>query len=153
MSGTRAPDRSHRVAALCPVRSLFRDEADLAVVLPPFREPRLELGPVLSRRPQYLATSQRHAFAGREALETEEPAGPPLVEVAAPAPDHWHAAQTPTRTPSGAPVSRGPPAGTLQEGLSLVAADRGVTSLCHPATRYGPRAPESALGLVWHGAR
>ena len=104
------------------------------MVLPPFREPRLELGPVLSRRPQYLATSQRHAFAGREALETEEPTGPPLVEVAAPAPDHWHAAQTPTRT--------------LQEGLSLVAADRGVTSLCHPATRYGPRAPESALGLV-----
>ncbi|MGW9358271.1 hypothetical protein [Streptomyces diastaticus] len=139
MSGTRAPDRSHRVAALCPVRSLFRDEADLAVVLPPFREPRLELGPVLSRRPQYLATSQRHAFASREALETEEPAGPLLVEVAAPAPDHWHAAQTPTRA--------------LQEGLSLVAADRGVTSLCHPATRYGPRAPESALGLVWHGAR
>ncbi|NEC14753.1 hypothetical protein G3I34_21300 [Streptomyces sp. SID8014] len=28
-----------------------------------------------------------------------------------------------------------------------------MTSLCHPATRYGPRAPESALGLVWHGSR
>ncbi|MFF9868229.1 hypothetical protein ACF1G0_22990 [Streptomyces sp. NPDC013953] len=54
--------------------------------------------------------------------------------VAAQAPDHWREAQAPTRTPSGSAVPRGPVAGTLQEGLSLVAANRGVMLLCRPTT-------------------
>ncbi|NEB11531.1 LysR family transcriptional regulator [Streptomyces coelicoflavus] len=146
-----------------PFGPLHRDEVDTAVVLLPVREPALVLGPVFSRQPQYLAVSRRHPFAGRNVLDSEELAGSPLVTVAGPAPDYWREAQAPTRTPSGTPVPQGPAVGTLQEGLSLVAANRGVMLLCHPTTEYHHRRdvdyvpvtglPESALGLVWHGAR
>ncbi|MFD4258358.1 LysR family transcriptional regulator [Streptomyces sp. NPDC058534] len=146
-----------------PFGALHRDEVDTAVVLLPVREPALVLGPVFSRQPQYLAASHRHPFADRTVLDAEELAGAPLVGVAAPAPDYWREVQAPTRTPAGAPVPQGPAVGTLQEGLSLVAANRGVMLLCHPTTQYHHRRdvvyvpvtglPESALGLVWHGDR
>uniref|UniRef100_UPI0021F5C592 LysR family transcriptional regulator n=1 Tax=Streptomyces halstedii TaxID=1944 RepID=UPI0021F5C592 len=146
-----------------PFGPVHRDEVDIAVVLLPVQEPDLVLGPVFSRQPQYLAVSRRHPFAGRTALDAEELADAPLIGLGAPAPDYWRDVQAPTRTPSGAPVPRGPVVGTLQEGLSLVAADRGVMLLCLPTTQYHHRRdvayvpvaglPESALGLVWHGAR
>lgn len=60
-------------------------------------------------------------------------------------------------------MPRGPRVGTLQEGLSLVAANRGVMLLCRPTAEYHHRRdvahvpvtglPESALGLVWHRDR
>ncbi|MCP9957582.1 LysR family transcriptional regulator [Streptomyces sudanensis] len=146
-----------------PFGPLHRDEVDTAVVLLPVREPELVLGPVFSHQPQYLAVSRRHPFADRPLLDAEELADSPLVGVAAPAPDYWREVQAPTRTPSGAPVPQGPAVGTLQEGLSLVAANRGVMLLCHPTTEYHHRRdvayvpvtglPESALGLVWHSGR
>lgn len=146
-----------------PFGPLHRDEVDIAVVLLPVQEPDLVLGPVFSHQPQYLAISRRHPLAGRTALDAEELADSPLIGVGAPAPDYWRDVQAPTRTPSGAPVPQGPTVGTLQEGLSLVAANRGVMLLCHPTTQYHHRRdvayvpvaglPESALGLVWHGAR
>ncbi|MFB6550344.1 LysR family transcriptional regulator [Streptomyces sp. NPDC056405] len=164
--GDRYPGCETRITELplCdPFGPLHRDEVDTAVVLLPVKEPALVLGPVFSRRPQYLAVFHRHPFAGRAVLDAEELAGAPLVGVAAPAPDYWREAQAPSRTPSGTPVPRGPAVGTLQEGLSLVAADRGVMLLCHPTTEYHQRRdvvyvpvaglPESAVGLVWHGER
>ncbi|WP_237532430.1 LysR family transcriptional regulator [Streptomyces sp. SID8352] len=146
-----------------PFGPLRRDEVDTAVVLLPVQEPDFVLGPVFSRQPQYLAVSRRHPFAGRAVLDAEELADSPLVGVAAPAPGYWREVQAPTRTPGGAPVPQGPAVGTLQEGLSLVAAGRGVMLLCRPTTEYHHRrdvayvpvtgVPESALGLVWHGDR
>ncbi|GGW54139.1 LysR family transcriptional regulator [Streptomyces griseoloalbus] len=150
-----------------PFGPLYRGEVDTAVVLLPVAEPTLVLGPVFSRQPQYLAVSRRHAFATRTALDAEDLATTPLLGVAAPAPDYWREAQAPTRTPSGTPVPQGPTIGTLQEGLSLVAANRGVMLLCHPTTEHHHRRdvayvpvtglPDSALGLIWrrdlHNAR
>lgn len=146
-----------------PFGPLHRDEVDTAVVLLPVEEPTLVLGPVFSRQPQYVAASRRHTFATRTDVDAEDLATTPLVGVAAPAPDYWREAQAPTRTPSGTPVPRGPAVGTLQEGLSLVAANRGVMLLCRPTTEYQRRGdvtyvpvrglPESALGLVWRGDR
>jgi len=146
-----------------PFGPLYRDEVNIAVVLLPVAEPTLVLGPVFSRQPQYLAVSRRHPFAGRIALDAEDLATTPLVGVAAPAPDYWRETQAPTFTPSGTPVPRGPEAGTLQEGLSLVAANRGVMLLCYPTTEHHQRRdvayvpvtglPDSALGLVWRGDR
>ncbi|MER5216263.1 LysR family transcriptional regulator [Streptomyces sp. NPDC002838] len=146
-----------------PFGPLHRDEVDTAVVLLPVEEPTLVLGPVFSRQPQYLAVSRRHLFATRTALDAEDLATTPVVGVAAPAPDYWREVQAPTRTPSGIPVPQGPAVGTLQEGLSLVAANRGVMLLCHPTTEYHHRRdvafvpvtglPDSALGLVWRGDR
>ncbi|MDT0320137.1 LysR family transcriptional regulator [Streptomyces millisiae] len=146
-----------------PFGPLYRDEVDTAVVLLPVEEPTLVLGPVFSRQPYQVAASRRHPFATRTVLDAEELATTPLVGVAAPAPDYWRAAQAPTHTPSGAPVPRGPTVGTLQEGLSLVAANRGVMLLCRPTSEYHHRQdvayvpvtglPDSALGLVWRGDR
>lgn len=146
-----------------PFGPLYRDEVDTAVVLLPVREPALALGPVFSRQPQYLAVSRRHALATRTVLDAEDLATAPLVGIAAPAPGYWREAQAPTRTPSGTPVPRGPAVDTLQEGLSLVAANRGVMLLCHPTAEYQRRRdvayvpvtglPHSALGLVWHRDR
>ncbi|MFF8594537.1 LysR family transcriptional regulator [Streptomyces sp. NPDC015220] len=162
----RSPGCASRITELplCdPFGPLHRDEVDTAVVLLPVREPEFVLGPVFSRQPQYLAVSRRHPFAGRTVLDAEELADSPLVGVAAPAPDYWREVQAPTRTPAGAPVPQGPAVGTLQEGLSLVAAGRGVMLLCRPTTEYHHRRdvayvpvtglPESALGLVWHRDR
>ncbi|WP_052411797.1 LysR substrate-binding domain-containing protein [Streptomyces sp. NRRL S-118] len=128
------------------------------MVLLPVEDPDLVLGPVFSRRPQCLAVSRRHPLATRAALDAEEPTGTPLVCVAAPAPDHWREAQAPTRTPSGSAVPQGPVVGALQEGLSLVAVNRGAMLLCRPTTEYHHRRdmayvpvtglPDSALGLV-----
>ncbi|MCS0634594.1 LysR family transcriptional regulator [Streptomyces sp. LP05-1] len=162
----RYPECATRITELPlsdPFGPLHRDEVDTAVVLLPVEEPALVLGPVFSRQPQYLAVSRRHPFAGRPVVDAEELAGSPLVGVAAPAPEYWREVQAPTRTPSGAPVPPGPAVGTLQEGLSLVAANRGVMLLCHPTTEYHHRRdvayvpvtglPESALGLVWRADR
>lgn len=157
------PTRITELPLSDPFGSLHRDEVDTAVVLLPVEEPTLVLGRVFSRQPQYLAVSHRHSFATRTALDAEDLATTPLVGVAAPAPDYWREVQAPTRTPSGTPVPQGPAVGTLQEGLSLVAANRGVMLLCHPTTEYHHRRdvayipvtglPDSALGLVWRGDR
>ncbi|WP_443032056.1 LysR family transcriptional regulator [Streptomyces sp. CA-210063] len=157
------PTRITELPLSDPFGSLHRDEVDTAVVLLPVEEPTLVLGRVFSRQPQYLAVSHRHLFATRTALDAEDLATTPLVGVAAPAPDYWREVQAPTRTPSGTPVPQGPAVGTLQEGLSLVAANRGVMLLCHPTTEYHSRRdvayipvtglPDSALGLVWRGDR
>ncbi|MEO3766865.1 LysR family transcriptional regulator [Streptomyces sp. B8F3] len=146
-----------------PFGALHRDEVDAAVVLLPMAEPGLVLGPVFSVQPQYAAVSRRHDFAARPEVDAEDLAGAELIGVAAPAPPYWREAQAPTHTPSGAPVPRGPEVGTLQEGLSLVAANRGVMLLCRPTTEHHPRGDvayvrvrglgESALGLVWREGR
>lgn len=146
-----------------PFGPLHRDEVDTAVVLLPVAEPTLVLGPVFSRQPQYAAASRRHPFATRPEVHAEDLATTPLIGVTAPAPPYWREAQAPARTPSGSPVPQGPEVGTLQEGLSLVAANRGVMLLCRPTSEYHPRGdvtyvpvrglPESALGLVWRGDR
>ncbi|WP_407566601.1 LysR family transcriptional regulator [Streptomyces sp. 184] len=146
-----------------PFGPLHRDEVDTAVVLLPVAEPTLVLGPVFSVQPQYVAASRRHPFAARAEVDVEELAAAPLVGVSGPAPPYWREAQAPARTPGGAPIPRGPEAGTLQEGLSLVAANRGVMLLCRPTSEYHPRGdvayvparglPDSALGLVWRGDR
>lgn len=146
-----------------PFGTLHRDEVDTAAVLLPVEEPTLALGPVFSRQQQYLAVSRRHPFATRTTLDAEDLATTPLVGVAAPAPDYWREVQAPTSTPSGTQVPQGPAVGTLQEGLSLVAANRGAMLLCHPTTEYHHRRdvayipvtglPDSQLGLVWRRDR
>lgn len=146
-----------------PFGALHRDEVDTAVVLLPVAEPGLVLGPVFSVEPQYAAVSRRHPFAARTEVDAEDLATTPLIGVSGPAPDYWREAQSPAHTPAGTPVPRGPEVGTLQEGLSQVAANKGVMLLCRPTSEYHPRGDvvyvpvkgvgESALGLVWRGDR
>jgi DNA-binding transcriptional LysR family regulator len=142
-----------------PFGGLRRGAVDAAVVLLPVAEDDLVLGPVFSRQPQTLTVSTRHPLAGRESLDIEDLADAVLIAVSEPAPGYWRQAQAPTQTPSGALIHRGPEVATLQEGLSLIAADRGGMLLCRPTAENNRRAdivnipltgvPDSALGLVW----
>ncbi|MFH8365593.1 LysR family transcriptional regulator [Streptomyces sp. NPDC018031] len=132
---------------------------DAAVVLLPVAEPDLVLGPSFSRQRQTVAVPVRHPFAGRASVLVEELADCPLIGPAGPAPRYWREFMAPTLTPGGRPVPRGPEVRTLQEGLTAVAADRGVMLCCAPTARYHGRSdvvfvpveglPASTLGLVW----
>jgi DNA-binding transcriptional LysR family regulator len=144
-----------------PFGSLRRREVDVAVVLLPVAEQDLVVGPVFSRQPQMLAVSSRHPCAGREFVTTEELVECPLIGIHSPAPDYWRRAQAPDTTPGGRRIPRGPTAGTLQEGMGLVAAGRGGMVLCRSTAEHqGQRnsvvvvpvtgLPESALGVIWH---
>ncbi|MEV5546539.1 LysR family transcriptional regulator [Streptomyces sp. NPDC052309] len=149
-----------------PFGPVCRQEVDCAVVLLPVREEDLVLGPVFSRQPQTLAVSVRHPFAARESVSAEELADCRLIGVGAggspgPAPAYWRLAQAPDHTPKLRPIPAGPLVNTLQEGLSLAAADRGAMLLCRSTADYHGRRssiafvpvdglPPSALGLIWH---
>ncbi|WP_369378959.1 LysR family transcriptional regulator [Streptomyces sp. cg36] len=146
--------RPHLVEiAFCdPFGALRRGDVDTAVVLLPVAEPDLELGPVFSEQQQTLAVSVRHPYARRERLSAAELTAAELIAPAAPAPAYWRAAQAPG-------AAGGPAVATLQEGLTLVAADSGAMLLCRPTADYHAREdvafvpvdglPDSALGVVW----
>ncbi|MER5747712.1 LysR family transcriptional regulator [Streptomyces sp. NPDC002225] len=149
-----------------PVR---RQEVDCAVVLLPVQEEDLVLGPVFSRQPQTLAVSARHPFAARESVSAEELADCRLISAGAgdkpgPAPAYWRLTQAPDHTPKLRPIPAGPLVNTLQEGLSLAAANRGTMLLCRSTADYHGRRnsvtfvpvdglPPSELGLIWHRSR
>ncbi|MCX4823106.1 LysR family transcriptional regulator [Streptomyces sp. NBC_01142] len=135
-----------------PFGAVRRGEVDTAIVLLPVAEPDLVLGPVFSEQRQTLAVSVCHRFADRPSLTAGELDREPLITASAPAPAYWIEAHAPTGTP-------GPSVGTLQEGLTLVAAGRGAMLLCGPTAEYHARRdiafvpvdglPDSVLGMVW----
>ncbi|MGW5862125.1 LysR family transcriptional regulator [Streptomyces sp. NPDC055239] len=141
-----------------PFGAVRHGDVDAAIVLLPVEEPDLVLGPLFSRQQQTVAVSVRHPFAGRAALHADELAGTPLISATAPAPAYWRAAQAPST--SAAPTTA-PRVRTLQEGLTLVAAERGAMLLCRPTAEYHGRRdvtfvpveglPDSVLGMVWRG--
>jgi len=142
-----------------PFGALRRGEVDAAVVMLPVAEDDLVLGPVFSRQQQTLTVCARHRLATRESIDAEELADEILIAISGPAPGYWRQAQAPTQTPSGALIHRGPEVRTLQEGLSLIAANRGGMLVCRPTAANNQRSgivnipinglPDSALGLVW----
>ncbi|MFD5421812.1 LysR family transcriptional regulator [Streptomyces sp. NPDC127069] len=147
-----------------PFGPLRRQEVDCAVVLLPVAEDDLVLGPVFSRQPQTLAVSVRHPLAARESLSAEELADCRLIGIGGGAPDYWRSAQAPALTPGGLTVPAGPGVNTLQEGLSLTAANRGAMLLCRSTAEYHGRRdsltfipveglPDSELGLIRHRLR
>ncbi|MFD9409980.1 LysR family transcriptional regulator [Streptomyces sp. NPDC059989] len=160
--GDRYPDCAVDIVEIPlsdPFGPLRRREVDCAVVLLPVAEEDLVLGPVFSRQPQTLAVSVHHPFAARDSLSAEELADCRLIGIDGGAPGYWRRAQAPELTPGGLPVPAGPGVNTLQEGLSLAAADRGAMLLCRStADDHGRRdslafvpvhgLPDSELGLV-----
>ncbi|MER7248191.1 LysR family transcriptional regulator [Kribbella sp. NPDC000426] len=142
-----------------PFSALRRGALDAAVVLLPVAEDDLVVGPIFSRQPQTLAVCTQHRLAGRASIDAEDLAGETLIAFAGPAPGYWRQAQAPTQTPGGALIHRGPDVKTLQEGLSLIAANRGGMIICRPTAALNDRAgiatvpltgiPDSALALIW----
>ncbi|HYH28794.1 MAG TPA: LysR family transcriptional regulator [Pseudonocardia sp.] len=142
-----------------PFGPVHRGEVDAAVVLLPVEEDGLVLGPVFSRQPQRLAISVRHPLAPRTEVSAEELVDVRLISAAEPAGEYWRRAHAPAVTPGGRPIPVGPAVTTLQEGVWLIAANRGGMLLCRPTAEYHRRRdvvdvevtglPETALGLVW----
>ncbi|MFF8955969.1 LysR family transcriptional regulator [Streptomyces sp. NPDC014894] len=138
-----------------PFGALRRGEVDTAAVLLPVAEPDVELGPVFSRERQTLAVPARHPYASLSSLPAAALAEARLIAPAPPAPAYWRAAQA----PGSGGGTRGPEAVTLQEGLTMVAADIGTMLLCRATADANARngiafvpvdgLPVSALGVVW----
>ncbi|MFI0484290.1 LysR family transcriptional regulator [Actinomadura sp. 9N215] len=142
-----------------PFGAVRHGDLDAAIVLGPVLEDDLVVGATFSRQPQTVALSVRHPLAARESLSAEELAGCALVQVSGPAPGYWRESFAPSVTPGGRPIGAGPTVGTLQEGLALAAAGRGLMLLCRAtaedhdrgAVTYVPVTglPDSTLALVW----
>ncbi|MGW0559876.1 LysR family transcriptional regulator [Streptomyces sp. NPDC003016] len=143
--------------------SMLRDgETDMMVASFPVREDDLVTGPVLVREPQMLAVSSRHPFAGRRSVSMEDLARDAVLSVTSTLADYWIEARTPSRTPSGKVIRRGPTVSTFQEILALVAAGEGIFPVGAQVTRFYARpdiaylpiddAPLLSWGLVWRGA-
>ncbi|MDV5142937.1 LysR family transcriptional regulator [Streptomyces sp. SBC-4] len=132
---------------------------DVQFVAFPVREPDLTTGPVVVTEDRVLLLPTAHPLAGRESLGLEDLAGLALIAPEGASPAYWRDHHYPRRTPSGAPVGRGPGAATWQEVLSHVSAGRGVSPGAALGARYHPRpgiayvplrdAPPVEYGLVW----
>ncbi|MFE1546428.1 LysR family transcriptional regulator [Streptomyces sp. NPDC058718] len=139
---------------------LLRDGTlDVQFVAFPVREPDLTTGPVVVAEDRVLLLPVAHPLAGRESLGLEDLAGLALIAPEGASPQYWRDHHYPRRTPSGAPIGRGPVAVTWQEVLSHVSAGRGVAPGAALGARYHPRpgiayaplrdAPPVEYGLVW----
>ncbi|MET9673192.1 LysR family transcriptional regulator [Streptomyces sp. NPDC006482] len=132
---------------------------DVQFVAFPVREPDLTVGPVVLAEDRVLLLPAAHPLAGRSSLGLEDLAGLSLIAPEGANPRYWRDHHYPCRTPSGAPVGRGPVAATWQEVLSHVSAGRGVAPGAALGARYHPRpgiayvplrdAPPVEYGLVW----
>lgn len=127
-------------------------------------EPDLTFGPVVITEPKVLMTAATHPFAKRVSVSMEElgdcvlPASPGSI------PGYWTQIHTPSHTPGGRPIPRGPAVGSWEEMMAMVAADRIVGLVSAEARRYYPRrpgisfvpiqdAPRARWGLVWRTGR
>ena len=63
----------------------------------------------------------------------------PTSRAAEPAREYWRRAHAPAATPGGRPIPSGPAVSTLQEGVWLIAANRGGMLLCGPTAAYHRR--------------
>ncbi|MGW4700272.1 LysR family transcriptional regulator [Streptomyces sp. NPDC004285] len=149
----------HEVPLDGGVRALRDGTLDVQCAAFPVREPDLTTGPVLVTDERVLLLPAGHPLAGRASLGPEDLAGLDLIAPGGATPDHWADHHYPRRTPSGAPVGRGPAAATWQEVLSHVTAGRGASPGAARGARYHPRAgiayvplrdvPPLEYGLVW----
>ncbi|NRQ33314.1 LysR family transcriptional regulator [Nonomuraea sp. NN258] len=142
-----------------PFSKLRAGRVDLTFTLLPVNEPDLVTGRALNRVSYKVGLSLRHPFARRATIGAEELAELPLFGLEGPAPREWQEHVTPSFTPSGRPIPRAGAVATSQEGLTLVALNRGAMLFCTPAASYHGRPdvafvpvsglPDSVMGLVW----
>ncbi|MGV9882098.1 LysR family transcriptional regulator [Streptomyces sp. NPDC003006] len=139
--------------------ALRAGELDLLVASFPVTEDDLVTGPVLVREAQMLAVAARHPFAGRRSVSLEDLARDKVLRFSTTLPDYWQEFRTPSRTPSGRPIEKGPTVNTFQEALALIAAGEGISPVGAQVTRFYSRpdiayipihdAPRLSWGLVW----
>ncbi|GII28648.1 LysR family transcriptional regulator [Planotetraspora mira] len=128
-------------------------------------EPDLTLGPVVITEPKVLMTADTHPLAQRVSVSMEELGDCVLLgfEGLDSIPDYWVQIHSPTHTPGGRPIPRGPAVGNWEETMARVTG-RTVCLVSAEALRYYPRrpgisfvpihdAPRARWGLVWRTDR
>ncbi|AWS47843.1 LysR family transcriptional regulator [Streptosporangium sp. 'caverna'] len=129
-------------------------------------EPGLTFGPIVITEPKVLMTAATHPLAQRVSVSMEELGDYALVgfEGLDSVPDYWVRMHSPSHTPGGRPIPRGPAFGNWEETMAMVAADRSVCLVSAEAIRYYPSrpgisfvplhdAPRGRWGLVWRTDR
>lgn len=109
---------------------------DMVLNTRPIVEPDLITGPVLWSEPRYLAVSSRHPLAARSAISSEDLADVTLLRMPDNAPTSITNDRVPSHTPSGKPITHGPPVSTFMEVLGLVGADEGAFTVDAQVTRF-----------------
>ncbi|MFF0312001.1 LysR family transcriptional regulator [Streptosporangium sp. NPDC004379] len=149
-----------REAQMTDLMPWLRDgEIDVALATFPVEEPGIATGPVLMSEARMLAVPARHPFARSASIRLEDLARVTLLQLPATLPDSLRLDRTPSATPSGKPIARGPQAATFNEALTLVGAGHGVFPVGAQARRYYVRpdvayvpfedAPPLHWGLLW----
>lgn len=139
-----------------PVRS---GEVDLMNASFPVLEEDLVTGPPLVREPRMLAISSAHPLAARPFLTIADLAGLTMIRTPT-MPDYWTRSRTLLGDEEPLPATpQGPRATSLQEGLALIAAGKGVYPVGAQVVRFYQRpdlayvpltdAPVLDWGLVW----
>lgn len=162
----RQPRASSRLVLEAEVgdhlRPLREGRVDVLAVPLPVREPDLVVGPVVLRERVLLAVPEGHAIAQRGHGTLEDLADNPVV-VAAGDTDYWFDYFTPRQTPSGRPIEPRYRVESLQAGVALVMAGKGIGPIIaqfaqfnqHPGIAYVSfeHGPTAASALIWSAAR
>lgn len=115
------------------------EDGSIDILLASFPFDGMACGPVLLRERRVLAVPVGHPLAGEESVSVEVLADHPVVQYPDVTSAGFKQDRTPDRTPSGAPVPKGPAGGSFAEMLTLVAMGRGVLPVGEHARDYYPR--------------
>lgn len=145
------------------LRPLREDRVDVLAVPLPVREEGIVVGPVVLRERLLMAVAEGHPIAERGYGTLEDLAENPVIVAAGDPEDYWIDYFVPSRTPSGRPIERTHVVESLQAGIALVMADKGIGPILaqfaqynqHPGIAYVPieNGPGVASALAWSAAR
>ncbi|GAA2152381.1 MULTISPECIES: LysR family transcriptional regulator [Glycomyces] len=145
------------------LRPLREDRVDLLAVPLPVREQGIALGPVVLRERLLMAVPEGHPIAIRGHATFEDLADNPVIVSSGDPDDYWIDYFVPPRTPSGRPIERTHRVESLQAGIALVMAGKGIGPIIaqfaqynqHPGITYVPieNGPVVASALAWSAAR
>lgn len=145
------------------LRPLREDRVDLLVVPLPVREDGIVVGPVVLRERLLMAVPEEHPIAQRGLATFEDLADNPVIVAAGDPDDYWIDYFTPRQTPSGRPIERTHLVESLQAGIALIMAGKGIGPCLaqfaqynqHPGIAYVPieNGPGVASALTWSAAR
>jgi DNA-binding transcriptional LysR family regulator len=145
------------------LRPLREDRVDVLAVPLPVRERDMVVGPVVLRERLLLAVPEGHTIAQRGYGTLEDLADNPVVVASGGDTAYWFDHFTPRQTPTGRPVERTYLVESLQAGVALVMAGKGIGPIIaqfaqynqHPGIAYVPfeHDPTVASALIWSAAR
>jgi DNA-binding transcriptional LysR family regulator len=145
------------------LRPLREDRVDVIAVPLPVRERDMVVGPVVLRERLLMAVPEGHPIVQRGYGTLEDLADNPVVVTAGDPEDYWINYFVPARTPSGRPIERTHQVESLQAGVALVLAGKGIGPIIaqfaqynqHPGIAYVPfeHGPTVESALIWSAAR